>query len=335
MLEKTLSMLAKYPPGTATEEPCFDMAELAELAQILMRLLYSPYPVRRQLQRAGVTVTPANFYSEIPTIDSLEDTKPSVAGGFDAIFDVDVCDRVLGQLVQEAESFDPPLDGDRANPAGFFWSNPAYSFSDAMSCYAFMKAIKPKTVVEIGSGWSTLVTRQALSENEHGRILCIEPYPLAFLPAFVAEEALIRKPVQDVAVEFFNDTLADGDVLFIDSTHTVKHGSDCLYIYLKALPQIRRNIFVHVHDIFLPNTMPPTYARDKQIYWTEQYLLYAYLLGNPRTRVLYGSAYHHYRRNPLLTQMMHDRHAPGGGSFWFYQGDNPALLDGVFPGAAA
>ena len=130
---------------------------------------------------------------------------------------------------------------------------------------------------------------------------------------------LVNSRVQDLDVDFFNTHLSSGDILFIDSTHTVKHGSDCLHLYLSILPNLAHDLCVHVHDVFLPNTLSLETMRDSQIYWTEQYLLYAYLLDNPRTRTLYGSAYH-YKRNPeLLTSFMHGRYGSGGGSFWFEQ----------------
>jgi hypothetical protein len=119
--------------------------------------------------------------------------------------------------------------------------------------------------------------------------------------------------------DFFNDNLKDGDVLFIDSTHTVKHDSDCLYIYLNVLPRLTVNLTIHAHDIFLPRTLPRNYLRDLHIYWTEQYLLMAYLIDNPRCKVLYGSQYHSHRNAQRLSALMHGRSLPGGGSFWFSQ----------------
>ena len=92
---------------------------------------------------------------------------------------------------------------------------------------------------------------------------------------------LVTKPAQDLESDFFNVLLDDGDILFIDSTHTVKHDSDVLHIYLRILPEIQKSIAVHVHDIYLPKPLPMNLLRDHQIYWNEQYLLYSYLLSNP------------------------------------------------------
>jgi hypothetical protein len=112
-------------------------------------------------------------------------------------------------------------------------------------------------------------------------------------------------------------------VLFIDSTHTVKTGGDCVHIYLRLLPALRREVLVHAHDIFLPHGMPRDWLM-RHYYWTEQYLLLALLTDNPRARVLYGSAYHE-RYNPgPLTELMGGKYGAGGGSLWFRYRPRPA-----------
>ena len=130
---------------------------------------------------------------------------------------------------------------------------------------------------------------------------------------------VIKARAQDVDEALIDTSLQDGDMLFIDSTHTVKHNSDCLHIYLRILPYIRNNIFVHAHDIYLPGPLPIHTMRDHQVYWNEQYILYAYMIDNPRTKVLYSSAYHHQANLDLLAAFMHNRFTPGGGSLWFFQ----------------
>jgi hypothetical protein len=117
--------------------------------------------------------------------------------------------------------------------------------------------------------------------------------------------------------------LRDGDMLFIDSTHTVRHDGDCLNIYLRVLPGVEAAVTVQVKNIYLPETLSLAQMRDQHVFWNEQYLLYAYITMNSRTRVLYGSRYH-TRHNPdILEQFMHGRYRPGGGSLWFDQEPAP------------
>jgi hypothetical protein len=294
---------------------------LPALVESLKRLAWAPVEVREELQKNGVNVIPANFYSNIPSIEEVRNSfeyatqePPYLDTG---IFNDEKMLRLMAELMLHAAEFDPPSDGDENAPVGFFWNNSQFSHSDATSCYAMVRHLRPRRIVEVGSGFSTLVASSALVRNGSGEIICIEPHPRPFLDNVPGVTRLIREPVQRVAPEFFNDMLGDGDILFIDSTHTVKTGSDCLYLYLKVLPSLRKRVMVHVHDVFLPDAMPKEWALEKQIYWTEQYLLLAYLLDNLRTTVCFGSHYHQRRHPDMLSAFMFGRAEAGGGSFWF------------------
>ncbi len=315
MLEETFRKLREFQAGEGME--CFDEAEIAALGAALRRLLYAPAVLRQRLQQAGASLVPSDFYSEIPTIEEITRSFAAPSAAFDRIFDPKRMAVFLAAMTPFATEFDPPLD---APDSTYSWNaaHTRFSYSDAMAYYALIRLRRPAVVLEVGSGWSTHVAAAACARNGSGRIICIEPYPPAFLAGIPRVEVL-RRPVQEFDVDFFNRTLADNDVLFIDSTHTVKHGSDCIHLYLQILPGLERDVFVHAHDIFLPATLPQPMLRDEQIYWTEQYLLYAYLLENPRTHVLFGSEWHHRNNLAALTRFMNGRFAPGGGSLWFSQ----------------
>jgi hypothetical protein len=298
--------------------------EIQLVGPILRRLLWSNQDSRRKIQELGVTVIPADFYSNTPSIDdittSYEYTNAEPPYLAESIFDNESMKRTLGELAVYASEFAPPFAGDENNPEHFFWDNNVFSFSDALSYYCFIRMVKPKTILEIGSGFSTLVAIEAVRKNQHGKIVCIEPFPKSFLETNPVIE-LVRRKAQDIDPDFLNNLLADGDILFIDSTHTVKTGSDCLHIYLRLLPQIKRNIHVHVHDVFLPFGLPVSWLLDKQIFWTEQYLLLAFLIDNPKASVCYGSMYHSAFNPEALEKMMLNKTLFGGSSFWFeYRG---------------
>jgi hypothetical protein len=223
---------------------------------------------------------------------------------------------MLETLLPFAAEFDPPQEGNEADPAGFFWRNSMYSHADAMSYYCFVRALAPRSIVEVGSGFSTMVAAMARDRNGAGTIHCIEPYPPKWLTRR-RDITLHAVKAQEIRVEFMNDILADGDIVFIDSTHTVKAGSDCLHLYLRMLPRIRRDIHVHVHDVFLPWALPKSWLFDHQFYWTEQYLLLAFLTDNPKARVVYASHCNAQREPALMERLMLGRAASAGGSLWF------------------
>ena len=295
---------------------------LPYLSTVLKKLLWASPEVREKLQRNGVNIIPVNFYSNIPSVEEIRssfeygnfDTPPYLDS---SIFDPVHLQNVLRDLTPYASEFNPPTQGDEEEPSGFFWGNSQFSHSDAMAYYAMIRHIKPRRIIEVGSGFSTLVASAALAQNGSGEIVCVEPFPRPFLRSVPGVVQVVQKPVQQLDIDFFRKGLGDGDILFIDSTHTVKTGSDCVYLYLKILPALERKVMVHVHDVFLPEAMPQEWGLCKQIYWTEQYLLMAYLLDNHRAKVWFGSNYNRLRNLEALISMMHGRAEAGGGSFWF------------------
>ncbi|HJQ39088.1 MAG TPA: class I SAM-dependent methyltransferase [Thermoanaerobaculia bacterium] len=263
---------------------------------------------REPLQRDGVNVLPVNFYSNSPSIEEIRESfeyREHAPYLDERLFDGPSMLSLLAELQPFANEFTPGAE---------FWSNSQFSFSDALAYYSFIRKYRPQTIVEIGSGFSTLVALEAVKRNGFGRIICVEPYPRDFLRN--ANVELVQQPAQSVTD--LNEWLtSDGDFLFIDSTHTVKTGSDCLHIYLRLLPKLQRRTIVHAHDIFLPFGLPQEWLLHKQIFWTEQYLLLALLTDNPRARVLWGSAYLQGFHNDALTRWMDGKSMAGGGSFWF------------------
>jgi hypothetical protein len=297
------------------------LIELEGLAIALKTVVSAPRAVRQELQKTGLNVIPTNYYSPIPSIDEIttafEYQNTEIPFLNTMIFNETLMKQWLIDLVEYTHDFDPPFieNQELSNDKSFFWDNSEFTYSDAMAYYAMLRRLKPAKVVEIGSGFSTLVAVEALKKNGTGTIVCIEPYPRNFLLTLSGIELFSMK-IQDVTTQIMNDMLNDGNVLFIDSTHTVKAGSDCLYLYLKLIPGIKKNIYIHVHDIFLPFGMPQHWLFDSHIYWTEQYLLMAWMIDNPRVSLLFGSAYHNYFNRDLLLKLMRNRHQEGGSSVW-------------------
>ena len=318
MLERTFHLINDLPAGTyvSSDDKRYDEAEIKELAHVLNRLLYAPSQIRARLQDLGVNVVPANFYSEVPSIAEIENPA-SHSADFTEVFDSALMASWLKKLDSYAEEFTPALDP--SEPGEFGWNNSQFSYSDAVAYYCFIRHVKPSRVLEIGSGWSSLVALMALRKNGFGQLTCVDPYPASVLDSVRLKIELIPSRAQDLESNFLSSRLSDGDILFIDSTHTVKHDSDCIHIYLRMLPAIDATVYVHAHDIRLPKPLSVEMMRDSQIYWTEQYLLYAYLLGNARCEVLFSSTYMLQTYPAELTQFMRGSAVAGGGSLWFKQ----------------
>lgn len=295
--------------------------ELKTLIDLAKKVLWSDVGTRKILQDNKVNIVPANFYSDIPLIDEVNKSFEYREEGSEVynseIFNKNYLKGFIEKLYGYSEEFNPQTEGNREDPDGFFWGNPAFSYSDAMSYYCIIRHFKPDHILEIGSGFSTLVANEALMKNGKGKLTLIEPYPKNFLRKLDCVDTVIESFVQDIPVTELIELIESSDIWFIDSTHTVKVGSDCLYLYLLVMPEISKDIIIHSHDIHLPYGLPKKQVLEKHIYWTEQYLLYAYMLDNPKIDVLFSSAYANKELPDSLNQLMQGKYPKGGASIWY------------------
>lgn len=167
------------------------------------------------------------------------------------------------------------------------WINEWFTGLDTFALYGFVAERKPSLYVEVGSGASTCVARQAVRDHSPGtRIYSIDPHPRAEIDTLC--DKVIREPLERSDLSFIND-LGAGDILFIDGSHRSFMNSDVTVLFLDILPRLRRGVAVHIHDIFLPVDYPEERAHW---YYSEQYLLAASLLaGHSNYEVLLPNYY--------------------------------------------
>ena len=181
--------------------------------------------------------------------------------------------------------------------------NPNFRGGDADILYSLVRHLRPRKIVEIGSGHSTLVAAQALQRNtaegSPAQHLCVEPYEMAWSESIGGE--VLRVPVETLAVDFF-ETLAAGDLLFIDSSHVVRAGGDVNYLILEVLPTLAVGVTVHFHDIFSPADYPLHWTEEKALLWAEQYLVEAFLSGNSDWEIVLAANYLCHQDRARLAQ---------------------------------
>jgi len=177
---------------------------------------------------------------------------------------------------------------------------------DGEILYCMIRHFKPRTIIEVGLGYSTYLMAQAILKNKEENELyncnstAIEPYPSDTLKAGLPGlSKLIDQKVQSVSISEFGK-LSDSDILFIDSSHVLKIGSDVPYEYLDVLPRLQKGVIIHVHDIFLPAQYPKEWLFDYRRFWSEQYLLHAFLLFNDSFEVLWAGHYMHLNNPEAL-----------------------------------
>ena len=171
----------------------------------------------------------------------------------------------------------------------YYYNNGLYEAGDSEYLYCFIRQFKPKRIIEIGSGNSTLMARNAIRkdnldiENYSCKHICIEPYEMPWLKDIGVE--LIREKVENIDLDFFQQ-LEENDILFIDSSHIIRAQGDVLYEFLEILPSLKIGVFIHIHDIFTPRDYPNHWLLDKHLLWNEQYLLEAFLSNNSDFKII-------------------------------------------------
>jgi predicted O-methyltransferase YrrM len=183
-----------------------------------------------------------------------------------------------------------------------------------------LRYLRPRQMIEIGSGYSSLVTARVNREFLDGsmRFTCIEPYPRGFLQAGVPGISHLRvEEVQDAPLELF-ERLGDGDVLFVDTSHTVKTGGDVAWIYGEILPRLSPGVLVHIHDAFIPGEYPQQWVFEGWG-WNEIYLIKAFLAFNSGYRVIFGVQWMLQNHLKLIDQafpQFHEHRDRGGAALW-------------------
>lgn len=171
----------------------------------------------------------------------------------------------------------PEVLPESAELTRFFTQNSQFSWLDARALFVLLRHWRPSRVIEVGSGFSSLLMADVNRRFLGGQvdITCVEPYPRPFLrDDLPGLSRVIVDQVQRVALSEF-ERLDAGDILFIDSSHVAKTGSDVNHLYFQVLPRLRPGVLVHIHDIFLPHEYPKEWVLGENRSWNEQYLVHA------------------------------------------------------------
>lgn len=280
----------------------------------------------RACEKAAVHVTPVHFYQPLPDTRALPE---SLWQGDRPTPGIDWNEAMQLRLLREEfpkfrEEYDAFPTAPTENPAEFHLNAGMFDGTDALALYCMVRHFQPKTVLEIGSGFSSLISAQAARKNGHTELVCIEPYPNDVLRAgFPGLTELIAEPVQNIPSDRFG-RLAENDILFIDSSHVATIGSDVNYLFLEVLPRLRPGVIVHVHDIFLPREYRRDWVMEEFRFWNEQYLLQAFLILNSGFEVLFANSFLGVRHHAELKAAFPRSPWWGGGSFWMRR-TNPRI----------
>jgi predicted O-methyltransferase YrrM len=173
---------------------------------------------------------------------------------------------------------------DQSSPTSYGYRNGFFESGDAEILYGVIRRDKPRRIIEVGSGRSTLVAALAISRNRAEdesyscQHICIEPFESPWLEQIGVE--VIRDRIEQIDPAFF-DQLENGDIFFVDSSHVLRPQGDVIFEINEIYPRLKPGVLVQIHDIFTPRDYPHQWLMNERRIWNEQYVLEAFLSGNP------------------------------------------------------
>jgi predicted O-methyltransferase YrrM len=276
-------------------------------------------------ENRGIHITPVHYYQPIPDTRMLESYpwagRSDMAGiDMNTQEQIQILTQFSSQYRNEYGAF--PFHK-TSNAYQFYVNNGTFESVDCEILYCMIRQFKPKTIIEIGAGNSTYLAAQAVLANKEKtgvdtNLISIEPYPKDTIKAGIPGlSELIEKSLENVDFSIFSE-LTENDILFIDSSHVLKTGNDVQKIYLEILPSLKKGVLIHIHDIYFPSEYPRTVILDRYRFWTEQYLVQAFLAFNNAFKILWGGSFMHLNHPEKLETAFssYNRNERWPGSFW-------------------
>jgi methyltransferase family protein len=283
-------------------------------AERIYKILHEKNSVQRRLARAtfdfwqqlGFHIVGDHFYDAVPNTNAIK--KTYARGPRELAISVN-----WSSLASDANT----LIGSHAedyvkNRAAFGYVESNYYFYgiDALYYYSFIRERRPQRIIEIGQGFSTRIALAALAQNARTHettpeMISIDPYSRLTLPTpKMVKYLVMKRPLQEIYKDI-SGMLADGDLLFVDSSHVFKFGSDVQLLFEYVYPRIVKNVSVHIHDIFSPFHYPLDWMVKRKQFWNEQYFLEAFLSFNTEFKI--EAALHYLARDGAADRLLSEQ----------------------------
>lgn len=299
-------------------------APVLEQVKILLAHL-NPFPAPR-------FVPPGHHYSPITRVDEVDpylrqiESQPIASTVSGLAVDRDAMISLWNDLLPHFRNM--PFSGEARPGLRYRLDNPAYSWGDGSVLHAMIAHVKPRRIIEVGSGWSTVCTLDTIDSRLDRRcdFTVIEPFPelmWQLVASGSAPSRVIPSQIQQVPLETF-DELEENDILFIDSTHVVRTGSDVCHEVFEVLPRLKPGVLVHFHDIFWPFEYPRMWAVEQNRSWSEIYLLRALLTGSTEWEIVMFNDFLAKLARPEIERSFPDFMRNSGGALWLRKRANPA-----------
>ena len=297
-----------------------DEQERKDIKFRLAKYIFNPI-----LRKLGYTLITDHFYQPIPNKNELllykNKPRPLDAINWNIDRQIEFTDSLLKQYNNE---FNIP---EYISSCGYIERFSGVQSGDAEFLYTMVRYLKPKTIIEVGAGGSTQISLAALKRNYNetkikSKMYSIDPYPSNMviettkgISSFV-ELKLFSQEIQQFDLKFFTK-LTNADILFVDSSHVFKQGSDVEYEFLQIYPKLNKDVYIHIHDIFFPYDYPYDWNEKRNRFWNEQYYLETFLMFNKKYEIITSLSNVNYARKEVFLKniiVFHENRCPG--SFW-------------------
>lgn len=296
----------------------------SQLASVINKLPYvSRLHKETELFKQNCCYPAGHYYSTIISVKDIKNRQEKIWEhvNTDGIHGINLDAANQLELVKRFYGFykELPFGDSKKENLRYYFENNYYSYTDAIFLHSMIRHYQPKQIIEVGSGYSSAVmldTNELFFGNKIS-LTFIEPYPDR-LNAILKEEdrkatTIIESDVQQVPYAVF-EQLNAGDILFIDSTHVVKTGSDVNYLLFEILPRLKSGVLIHFHDIFYPFEYPKDWVFMGKN-WNEDYFLKAFLMYNNAFDIKLFSHYLHVHHKEVF-ESMPLCYKNGGGNLW-------------------
>jgi hypothetical protein len=306
-------------PGAGPPRPKPVSPEDVEIAALRRELAHS----EQELAKYRTFRPPGHFYSPVPDLEEVRRRESLIFGRpSGSLPGIALNEAGQLQLLKSLSRFyrDQPFSATKQPGTRYYFDNPNFGYGDALALYCMIRQVRPGRIIEVGSGYSSCVTLDTNDVFFGGSICCtfIEPFPELFHSLVDAAAGqpprMIPKAIQDVDISIFH-ALQAGDILFIDSTHVSKTGSDVNRVIFEILPALAPGVYIHFHDVFYPFEYPKDWVYEGRA-WNEDYLLRAFLQYNQAFQIQLFNSYLATEHASLLAGLMPLWTRNTGASIW-------------------
>lgn len=309
-----------------------ERTQLLAESHLTQENLHAALEERDQVQRAlalsqqhrfPLWVYPGHYYSPFPAEPDLRTREEALWGPAPgALPAVNLQEANQVALLEALAGYSPEMPFTNKPQPGlrYYFENEMFGQADAMYLYSLLRHLQPKHIIEVGSGFSSAVmldTSERFLKNQPTYTF-IEPYPERLYSLLLETDRahceVLEQPVQQVALSRFT-ALSAHDILFIDSSHVSKTGSDVNYLLFEILPALQPGVYVHIHDVFYPFEYPRSWVYEGRG-WNEDYLVRAFLQYNAAFEIVLYADFLARRHPTTLETLLPCCLANTGASLW-------------------